>query len=154
MRIDLKWDKPLRLRDGSGANRIYTCADLDSIPNKAGVYVFARRYAGIVAPLYIGQALRLRTRVDQQLNNVRLMMGLKNAPTGRRVLLVGRLKLHRGQQRNKVLDIVESALIKRALAQGSDLLNQQGTKTKVHSIRSKGNNASRQLAPLVILVER
>jgi len=82
------------------------------------------------------------------------MVGLQHAPNGRRILLVGRVSLHRGQQKAKVLDIVESALIKHALAQGHDLLNQQGTKTKVHAIKSKGNHTSRQVAPLKMLVER
>ena len=54
----------------------------------------------------------------------------------------------------KVLDIVESALIKNALAQGHDLLNQQGTKTRVHVIKSRGNSSSRQVCPLTMLAER
>ncbi len=82
------------------------------------------------------------------------MMGIKNARAGRRILLVARLNLKRGQQMSKVLDIVESALIKNALAQGHDLLNQQGTKTKVHVITSKGNSSSRQVAPLTMLAEK
>jgi hypothetical protein len=72
------------------------------------------------------------------------MMGLKQARAGRRILLTARLLLHPGQQKNKVLNVAESALIKRTLSAGHDLLNQQGTKTKVHVIRSKGNTWSRQ----------
>ena len=81
-------------------------------------------------------------------------MGLKQAQAGRRILLIARLILHPGQQKKKVLDIVEFALIKHALAEGHDLLNQQGTRTKVHDIRSKGNASSRQIAPLTMFVER
>jgi hypothetical protein len=55
---------------------------------------------------------------------------------------------------SKVLDIVESALIKNALAQGHDLLNQYGKKEKVHVIRSRGNSSSRQIAPLTMFAER
>jgi hypothetical protein len=155
MKIDLKWDKPFRLRDGSKTNLIYSCPELPRIPRKPGVYVFARRFGGMIIPLYVGQAQRLRSRIEQQFkSNVQLMRGLENAPNGRRILLVGRVSLHRGQQQAKVLDIIESALIKNALAQGHDLLNQHGTKTKVHAIVSKGNHASRQIAPLKMLVER
>ena len=68
--------------------------------------------------------------------------------------MVGRLMMHPGQQKDRVLDIVESALIKHALAQGHDLLNQKGTKTKVHTIRSRGGKDSRQVAPLHMLAER
>lgn len=135
-------------------NQIYCCAGLERLSGEPGVYVFARKHGRSIAPLYIGQARKLRSRIEGQLNNLRLMVGVKNAQAGRRILLVGRLTLHRGQRKKKVMDIVESALIKRALAEGHDLLNQQGTKTKVHIIRSKGNSSSRQIAPLTILVER
>jgi len=154
LRIELKWEKPLRLKDGSSMNLVYRCVGLDRIPSKPGIYVFSRRYGKHVAPLYIGQALKLSARIEQQLNNVHLMMGLKHAQSGRRILLVAKLILHRGQRKKKVLEIVESALIKHALAEGHDLLNHQGTKTKVHTIKSKGNNSSRQIAPLTMLVER
>ncbi len=154
MKIDLKWERPFRLKDGSRLNLIYSCTGLDRIRSKPGVYVFARRFSKSVFPLYIGQALRLRGRIEQQFNNVKLMMGLKKARSGHRILLVARLSLHPGQQKKKVLDIIESALIKHALAQGHDLLNQQGTKTKVHTLKSKGNSSSRYVAPLTMLVER
>jgi hypothetical protein len=154
VKIDLKWDKPIRLRDGSRANLIYFCVGLERVANKAGVYIFARRFGKSVAPLYVGQALRLRNRIEQQFNNAHLMMGLKQARAGRRILLIARLIAHPGQQKKKVLGIVESALIKRALADGHDLLNQQGTKTKVHAIKSKGNSSSRQVVPLTMFIER
>jgi hypothetical protein len=155
VRIDLKWDKPVRLKDGTKFNQVYYYPSLDRISNKAGVYVFARSFGKLVAPLYVGQASRLRARIEQQFkNNVRLMISLKRADIGHRILLVGRLKLKRGQQKKKVLDIVESSLIKHALAQGHVLLNKQGVKTHVHSIKSKGNRSSKQVAPLTMLVER
>jgi hypothetical protein len=154
MKIALKWEKPLPLRDGSAQNQIYMCRGLDNLPMKPGVYVFAREFAKNVAPLYIGQAAKLRGRIEGQFNNLRLMMGIKNAQAGNRILLVARVNLKPGQQTGKVLDIVESALIKNALAQGHDLLNQQGTKTRVHIIRSQGNSSSRQIAPLTMFAEK
>ena len=155
MRIDLTWDKPIRLKDGMKFNQIYYCPSLDRISNKADVYVFARSFGTVVAPLYVGQATKLRNRIDQQFrNNVRLMVGVKQADIGRRILLVGRLKLHRGQRKKKVLDIVESSVIKHALTQGHVLLNKQGVRTSVHTIKSKGNRSSKQVAPLTMLVER
>jgi hypothetical protein len=135
-------------------NQIYRCGSLERIPRKPGVYVFARKFGKTVIPLYVGQASKLRGRIEGQFNNLKLMMGLKSAPSGRRILLVARLSLKPGQQMSKVLDIVESAIIKNALAQGHDLLNQHGTKTKVHTISSKGNSSSRQIAPLKMFAER
>lgn len=155
MRIDLVWDKPMRLKDGAKFNQVYYCPSLERISNKAGVYVFARSFGAIVAPLYVGQASRLKKRIEQQFkNNVRLMISLQQADIGRRILLVGRLKLNRGQRKKKVLDIVESSLIKHALTQGHVLINKQGVKTDVHTIKSKGNRSSKQVAPLTMLVER
>jgi hypothetical protein len=155
VRIDVTWDKPIRLKDGSKLNQVYYCPSLDRISNKAGVYVFARSFGAVVAPLYVGQASRLRNRIEQQFkSNVHLMIGLQQADIGRRLLLVGRLKLHRGQRKKKVLDIVESSLIKHALTQGHVLLNKQGVRTSVHTIKSKGNRSSKQVAPLTMLVER
>jgi hypothetical protein len=82
------------------------------------------------------------------------MLGIKNAQVGHRILLIARLYLKRGQRMGKVLDIVESVLIKNALVQRHDLLNQQATKTKVHVIRSEGNSSSLQAAPLTMFAER
>jgi hypothetical protein len=157
VKIDLKWDKPIRLRDRSSKmNLIYACRDRDlkRLPDDAGIYVFARRFGQSIAPLYIGQSSSLRKRIDFQLGNARLMMGIKHSDAGHRILFVARLRLHPGQREQKVLDILESALIKYALAEGHELLNKQGTKTKVHTIRSKGNTSSKQIAPLHVYVER
>jgi hypothetical protein len=154
MKIALKWEKPIRLKDGSKQNQIYSSRGTDKLPRKPGVYVFARKFGKNIVPLYIGQAAKLKGRIEGQFNSLRLMVGIKNAPAGHRILLIARLCLKRGQQMAKVLDIVESALIKNALGQGHDLLNQQGTKTRVHIIRSVGNESSRQVAPLTMLAER
>jgi len=155
VKIALTWEKPIRLKDGTKFNQVYYCPKLDRISNKAGVYVFARSFGAVVAPLYVGQTLKLRKRIGQHFkSNVRLMIRLKRADIGHRILFVGRLKLGRGQQKKKVLKIVESSLIKHALTQGHDLLNKQGIKTRVHTIKSKGNRSSKQVAPLTMLVER
>jgi hypothetical protein len=155
VKISLKWEKPIRLkRMGRHSNQIYDCQHREHFPSKSGVYIFARRFGKNVAPLYIGQASKLRGRIEGQFNNLKLMMAIRNAPTGHRILLIARLYLQPGQRMSKVLDIVESALIKNALAQGHDLINQHGTKTKVHVIRSKGNASSRQVAPLTMFAER
>ena len=154
MDIALKWAKPISLKDGSRTNQIYSCGGFERVPSNPGVYVFAREFGKNVVPLYIGQASKLRQRIEAQFNNVQLMVGIKNAQAGRRILLIAQVEPRPGQRINKVLNIVESALIKNALTQGHDLLNLQGTKTKVHVIKSKGNNSSRQVAPLTMLAER
>jgi hypothetical protein len=155
VKIALTWDEPFRLRDGAKFSQVYYCPKLDRISNKAGVYVFARSFGAVVAPLYVGQALRLRSRIRHHFKgNVRLMIKLKEADIGHRIVLVGRLKLGRGQQKKKVLDIVESSLIKHIIAQGHTLFNKQNVKIRVHTIKSKGNRSSKQIAPPALLVER
>lgn len=153
MRIEVKWSRPLPLRDGSAELLTYTCDDLDPSLDEPGVYIFARRHGDSVSPLYIGQASRLKQRVEQQFaNNTRLMNGLKQAGAGQRILLLGRVQFKRGQQLKQVLNVLESALIQHALTEGHELLNKQGTKTPVHTISFQGNRTSRCIAPLHVNV--
>jgi hypothetical protein len=157
LKIELKWDKPIRLKDGSKLFQFYAIPSprLERIPNRPGVYVFARSFGQSIAPLYIGQTSKLRSRINDHLKSSgRLMMKIKRAQAGRRILLVASLKLHPGQREEKVLEIVEKALIKHALAGGFELLNKQGVKTRVHVIKSKGNTSSKQVAPLRMLAEK
>lgn len=154
MQIELKWSKPIRLRDGSADNMIYTCDRIASFPEGPGVYIFARRHGDSVSPLYVGRAKNLAGRLHQQFNNAKLMKGIENAPAGQRLLLLARARLKRGQRVDRVLKVVESALIEYSLAGGHDLLNKQGTKTKVHELRFRGNRTSRKLCPLKMNVRR
>jgi hypothetical protein len=142
MKITITWHKPIRLRSGVKENLIYACDELDRIPEKAGIYIFARKFGQSQIPLYVGQAINLRKRIDQQLNNAKLMMAIKNAAIGRRLLLIAELSLKPGQQEKKVLDIVERTCIKSALSYGYDLLNIYGIKTQVHTVSSKGKKKS------------
>jgi len=155
VKITVKWDKPLRLRDGAKFSQLFYCPKLDRIANKPGVYIFARTYGDAVTPLYVGQSSKLRNRIEHHFkHNVPLMMKLQEADNGRRFVFVGRLKLGQGQQETKVLKLVESSLIKHALTQGHVLFNKQGVKPHVHTIKSKGNLLSKQVAPRTMLVER
>lgn len=145
MDIQIAWRQPLELKDGSRQGLIYAL-DLDEVPGTPGVYVFARRFGQTVTPLYIGQAQDLRRRVKQQLEmNVRLMKGLEAAEAGARVLLLGVIQFRPGQQVEKVLEVVESAIIQYALAQGHEILNKQGKHRPSHLIRSQGNQWSQQI---------
>lgn len=154
MKIHLKWEKPVRLRDGAKQYMIYYSTKLDRLPNAPGIYVFARQFANAMIPLYVGKAGRLKNRVEQQLGHLKLMKKIESSPNGRRFLLVARVDFLPGQQERKVLTIVERALIKHALAQGHQLLNHQETKTKVHAIRSTGNKSFKSFANALMLVER
>jgi hypothetical protein len=148
MEIRVVWQQPLRLVDGSKQSLIYAVSDPSAVPDRPGIYVFGRRHGETVSPLYIGKAEKLARRVEQQLNNVRLMKGIENAPTGERILLIGELSLRPGQRIPRVLEVVETALIEYALTNEHEILNKQGTRTPFHTLTFEGNRASRQVAPL------
>lgn len=151
-KISADWHKPIYLSDGQKSNLIYTCASIEDVPDSPGVYVFGREYGKSICPLYIGRGLRLRKRLEQQLQSVKLMMGIKNAEKGKRFLLYCTVKLKRGQKPMPVLQTLESALISHALAEGHDLFNEQGTKFKQHTIEFTGNRVSEAVAPRLMLI--
>ena len=153
LNINATWANPIELLDGSGRNLIYRISDLSRVPETAGVYVFARRYGSNVVPLYIGETLNLRKRLEEHLDNVSIMKGIENASSrGKRLYLFARVQTKRGQNINKVLDVLQRALIEHALSVGHDLLNVQLTKTKLHKIKFEGNRTSEKLFTRTMLV--
>ncbi len=150
MKIEIEWQEPLTLRDGSAEGLIFTC-DLKQIPNEAGVYVFCRDHGETRSPIYIGKGLDLRRRVTQELNHVKLMNGVKNSGNGKKILLYAIVCTKKGQQIDKVLKVVEPSLINTALLEGFDIFNTQGTKTPVHTIKSSGRKTDHAPFPRVML---
>jgi hypothetical protein len=137
MLLRLEWMRPLTLADATKQNMIYSF-DFKKLPNKAGVYVFGRKFGSQFEALYVGKAGNLQGRTKGQLNNLKLMQHVKHAKNGKRLLLVGRFIPKPGQQENKCLGILERALIRYFLAEGHDLVNIQGTQLKRHEIHSAG----------------
>ncbi|HWU89835.1 MAG TPA: hypothetical protein VN253_21385 [Kofleriaceae bacterium] len=136
--ISISWQRPLELTSGHAHNMIYMC-DLDAIPDAAGVYVFGRVFGDSFAPIYIGETESLQKRIWQHLQYVPLMMSLQNARSGTRYLHMGVLEGKRGQNGKSALQRVERAMIKYALAQGYELVNEKGTKTPYDEILFSGN---------------
>lgn len=113
---------------------------MDSIPEDPGIYVFGRRHGEIFEAHYVGQAKKIQHRVFQQLNtNVPLMNALANAKSGAREIMVCTLRPKRGQQLAKALNLMETAVIRAALAAGRPLLNKRGTRQSTHEIQFSGN---------------
>lgn len=146
LNIEAVWSDASALRSARfGA--IYQCENLQFIPKAPGVYIFCRAHGDLIAPLYIGRALNLQRRIEQQLNSVRLMTGIRDAPSGTRLLIYCVPQLKRGQKASRVVKIMESALIAHALAENFELLQKQGTKKPNHTIRFKGNRISEAIVP-------
>jgi hypothetical protein len=153
MRIHIHWLPPLDLYDGSADNLIYDCAWAE-LPETPGVYVFARCFGESVAPLYVGQALNLRIRVRKQLNNAKLMVGIRNARNGPRVVLPAEVSTHYSKNIKRALDLVERSLLEHYLSEGFKLLNVQGTKVDTDVLDFGGNGRGRQTCPQRIAVPR
>ena len=147
MDLDLRWLAPFDLIDGTQNGLIYDVGDLNEIPESPGVYVFSRVHGKTVSPLYIGKAESLSRRIEQQLNNVRLMRGVEDAEAGYRTLHVAEFIAKKGQDSGKAIRIIESALISAALVEGNELINIKGTKTLAHTITSTGNREARRWLP-------
>ena len=150
LNIEMRWMKPVRLRSGAREGLIYTC-DLDRFYREPGVYVFARAWAEQFTPIYIGQAQRVRGRIRQQLDSVRLMNGVADASLrGRRYVLHAYVQTKPGQQVSRVLRTVETALIDTALSNGHTLVNVQGVKPHTHTVSFSGNReATNTFRPLI-----
>ena len=100
MKLQLEWTRPIPLRDASRENLIYKVA-LPKLPDAAGVYVFGRQFGNRFEALYVGKADRIRFRVRDQLANLRIMVHLKNAKTGKRIVLGGALSPNRASRLRK-----------------------------------------------------
>lgn len=153
MKLYLKWGPPIPLTDGSRQNLIYLF-DQDRLPRAAGVYVFGRRRRnGEFEALYVGKATDIRGRVWGHRNNLPLMMHLKNAKSGKRVVRVGMFKSRPGQKTEKCLPLIERALIRYFLSEGHDLVNKHGTRLRRHEIRSDGRHPN-LFIPKLMFVDR
>lgn len=125
--------------------------DLDKITDAAGVYIFGRCWGRQFEALYVGKAINIRSRVKTHLNNLRLMQHLRNARTGKRIILAGKLVTQRGQRRPKSLLLAERALIRQFLLDGHDLVNRQGTRLLRHELVSSGDHPKRFIKRLIYL---
>jgi hypothetical protein len=146
MKLEIKWYKPLKLKDGSIDSLIYKVDGLDEWIGCAGVYMFCRKYGDNICPLYIGKAESLGARIKQHLNSIKLMKGIENSQNGGKVLIFGELLIKSGQEKKKSITLIEKALIEHALSEGFELLNIQGTKTPTHSIEFSGYQLAKNMS--------
>lgn len=153
MRLHVEWSVPIQMRDASHQNLIYG-VDLAKLPSAAGVYIMGRRWGNGFEALYVGKATAIRGRVKTQLNNLRLMQHLRNAKLGSRILLAGRVVPRPGQRIERVLPLVERALIRYFLSEGHDLVNIQGTRLRRHEVVSSGRHPKRFVPGLMYLEKR
>jgi len=122
MDLHVTWHKPVELRESSADDLIYEI-DLDRVPEKAGVYVFIRKFGRNQNPLYVGKAKNLKSRVRTHLNSVKMMKGIQKEAIGSRAVVFGVFVPKPGQQVEKCISLIERALIRHFLSDGHNLLN-------------------------------
>lgn len=149
MNLQVEWSPPIPMRRVRSLN--YDL-DLDKVPDSGGVYVFGRRWGDSFEALYVGKALNVRSRVNGQLNNLRLMSHIKEAKAGNRIVLAGTAKPRRGQQMERVLPLIERSLIRYFLSEGHDLVNIQGTLLRRHEVVS--TNRPMRFVPSRMYIDR
>lgn len=152
MDLHLEWHSPLPLKDDSANNGVYA-VNLERIPKAAGIYIFLRVHGKTAECLYVGKAMRLRDRVKTQLNNSKLMQGIKKSATGKRHLFFCEFKAKQGQKEKTSLLAVERTLIRHYLSLGDQLLNIQGTRLVKHSVSSL-RPALKKFLPQIIYFEK
>jgi hypothetical protein len=151
MKIFLRWGRSVRLRDGAKENLIYT-APLDKFPDTPGLYVFSRQWGKGREALYVGKADNIRSRVKSQLrSNVTLMLHVKNARTGKRLVSFAEVETKPGQRLSKVLVLAERTFIRHFLAAGDDLVNIHGTRIRRHEVYSDGPQPRRFIHRVIFL---
>jgi len=150
MILGLEWTRAVPLKDASKDNLIYSLP-LEKLPDAAGVYIFGRRYGQNFEALYIGKANRIRGRVKGQCNNLRLMQHLKNAKSGKRVLLAAKFNPRPGQKTPTCIALIERALIRYFLSEGHDLVNKQGVRLRRHEVVSTGKHPKRYFPGAIYL---
>jgi hypothetical protein len=153
MQLHMNWWLPISLRNASAENLIYT-VDPKALPTDPGIYVFGRRQRnGRFEALYIGKADNLQRRVYNHRKNLPLMMHLKGAKQGEKVVRIGVFKPRGNQAPAKCLPIIERALIRYFLSEGHDLANKQGTRLRRHEIKSDGRHPNKFI-PKLMFVDR
>jgi hypothetical protein len=147
LNISATWRQPVALALAR-SGLIYECPEIENVPQTPGVYIFGRRFDKSIEPLYVGRATNLQNRLWQHLEgNVKLMMGLKEAQIGERFFMCCEVNAKKGQNIEKVLEILETALITHLLSEGYELLQTMGTKPPYHTITFAQNPWSKQIAP-------
>jgi len=152
MKLQIEWSRPMQLEDAHEDGMIYDL-DLQKIAKgTAGVYIFGRLWNAEFEALYVGQAGKIRGRLKNHLNDLRLMRHLQQAKTGKRLVLVGRINI-KGPKLNRCLRVAELALIRHFLSEGHHLANTQGVQIWQHEIWSSGQHPKR-FFPKTIYLEK
>ena len=154
MEIEIQWNRPIPLKKVNRGALIYDI-DLEKVPDKNGIYIFARKFNRNYYALYVGESTAgtIRRRIRRHLNNLKLMRHLELAKIGKRVLITGIPLPKGGQNSKKITKILEKTFIRHFISEGHDLVNISGSRIRYHEINSKGR-IHKKFIPSSIFLER
>lgn len=149
MEITIDWQPPIQLTKAK--NLIVDAGDLpEEIENAPGVYYFSRRHGPEFTPFYIGETLKLRSRLKTHLNTVSIVDVLRGASQEDDRIRQGSRYFHYGyfvgkprQDPKTCIQIVQKMMIRLAVEYGTPILNKQLTKIKTHEILFDGSSDGR-----------
>ena len=150
MDIRVEWQKLITLEEGDECYPILSTDAHWDYEDASGVYMFCRKYSNKLYPLYIGKAKDIATRIHHQLNNARLMKEVEGSGNGAKVIAIGVFRGKSGQNTDKCIKLVETALIDHAQNEGYNLFNIQGTKTSKHEITYSGNKLAKDFSGITM----
>jgi hypothetical protein len=153
MKIEAIWSQPIQMKKDPKGKLIYI-VDLNSLPATPGVYVFGRKYGKAIAPIYIGETLSIKGRVNNHLKSLPLMKAIENASSGSRFLMYCTVKAGSQEKAKRHIKVIERALILHAQAEGHELFNKKGTKLPTDTISFTGNRTSEAIAPRAMLIKQ
>lgn len=136
MKMKVEWQKLIVLEYSKGESIEFE-NDIRTLANGAGVYVFGRKWGSNFEALYVGKAINVRARIKTQRNSLKLMKHIRDAKTGKRVLLIGLFRGPEARARESIT-LIERTLIRHFLSGGHDLANKAGTLIRKHEVVSSG----------------
>ncbi len=95
----------------------------------------------------MGKSKNVRRRISQHLNSVKLMTAIYESQAVKRWVISCAPKFKPGQEKTKILRVLENGLIDYMMAEGFELKQKQGTKRPNHKISFTGNRDSERLVP-------
>ena len=158
MRIKIDWQQPIQLTHHK--KLIFDESELlGKLESRPGVYFFSRVYNGSVHPFYIGETKSIKGRFKSHIRSKAIAFVLQSLGDTPNEVKAGSRYFHFGYlaknaaEPKRYLSIVQSYLIREAVAQNYVLLNKNLTKKSVHTLEFAGFSEGRAIYPKTASVE-
>jgi len=159
MQITINWQLPIQLTLNKKI-----IVDENELPEEiedyAGIYFFSRKFGEAKLPFYIGETLKLRSRLKSHLGSRKIadvLRGIsadKDIKNGTRYFHYGYLKGNASKPLTKKrLSIVQRHLIRVAIENDIPILNSNLTKVKTHTVVFSGGKETRAIYEKMANVE-